>query len=95
MRSPLPHPKRPTPTIGRGRIMAGIPAMVFGLLSFALSTVFEHGFVHGFFQGATIALMLIGAYLLGAGLWPRRKEEELREGKQGLPSRDGRGDETC
>lgn len=72
---------------------AGMPLILVGLLCFMLSNVVDGGFLKGFFQGATIALMILGAYILGAGMWFSRKaEEDLRDGKHWLPSRDGRGD---
>ena len=72
-----------------------MPVILVGFLCYALSNAFDGGFLRGMFQGATIALMVLGAYLVGAGLWFSRKDEEdLRNGGHWLPSRDGRGDET-
>lgn len=41
------------------------------------------------FEGATLALLVMGAYLLGATRWHGPKSErDLHEGKAWLPSRD-------
>ena len=81
--------------MARTQLMSGIPVILVGFLCYALTAAFEGGFLRGFFQGATIALMILGAYLLGAGLWSYRKsEEDLRNGGHWLPSRDERGDGT-
>lgn len=75
--------------MGRVELMAGMPVILLGFVCYALSGVFERGFVHGLFQGATIALMVLGAYLVGAGLWHSRTDEAaLDEGAHWLPSRD-------
>ena len=82
-------------TTGRAQVVTGIPAILVGFLCYALSNAFDGGFFRGLFQAATIALMVLGAYLVGAGLWFSRKDEEdLRNGGHWLPSRDGRDDET-
>lgn len=95
MRSFTPWFTRRTPATGRAQLMSGLPVILMGFLCFALSAAFEGGFFRGLFQGATVALMVVGAYLLGAGLWTARKDDEdLRRGRHWLPSRDGRGDET-
>lgn len=79
--------------LGRTQLTAGLPVILVGFLCYALSNLFEGGFPRGFFQGATIALMVLGAYLVGAGLWfSRTDEEDLRRGVQWLPSRDERDD---
>ncbi|MEP1125145.1 MAG: hypothetical protein ABJH68_14770 [Ilumatobacter sp.] len=63
-----------------------------GLVTFLLSTVFTSGFVHGLFQGMTVALMLGAAYLFGAH-WrhgrPGGGDVESSEALW-LPSRDER-----
>lgn len=95
MRTSKPRPTPRIPAKGRTRLTSGIPVILVGFLCFALSTAFEGGFLRGLFQGATVALMVLGAYLLGAGLWTSRKgDRDLRRGGHWLPSRDGRGDET-
>ena len=95
MRSLIPRPARRTPSLGRTQSWSGIPLILVGFLTSALSNAFEGGFLRGFFQGATIALMVAGAYLIGAGLWfSRTADEELRNDGPWLPSRDGRGDGT-
>ena len=44
---------------------------------------------------AAFALMVLGAYLLGAGLWFSRKDDDdLQDGGHWLPSRDERGEGT-
>lgn len=81
--------------MGRTHLSFGMPSILVGFLTYALSNVFDGGFLRGFFQGATIALMVAGAYLVGAGLWFSRKDDEdLRKGGHWLPSRDGHGDGT-
>ena len=81
--------------MGRTQLLSGIPVILLGSLTYALSTAFEGGFFRGFFQGATVALMVLGAYLVGAGLrFSRKNDEDLRSGGHWLPSRDGRGDGT-
>lgn len=75
--------------MGRVELMAGMPVILLGFVCYALSEVFDSGFVHGLFQGATIALMILGAFLLGAGLWHSRQDQQsLDEGAHWLPSRD-------
>ncbi len=81
--------------MGRVQLTSGMSTIVLGFLCYAASTAFDGGFFRGFFQGATIALMILGAYLVGARLWSSRSDD----GNSGrtshwLPSRDGRGDGT-
>lgn len=79
----------------RTYLLSGLPVILVGFLCYALSSAFEGGFLRGLFQGETIALVVLGAYLLGASLWfPRKGDEDLRDGGHWLPSRDGRGDGT-
>lgn len=81
--------------MARTQLVSGIPFILVGFFCYALSNAFEGGFFRGFFQGATVALMILGAYLLGAGLWfSRKNDEDLSNGGHWLPSRDERGDET-
>lgn len=95
MSSSTSGPNRPTPPRGSTRLAAGIPAILLGFVTYILSNAFDSGFIHGLFQGATIALMVMGAYVLGAGTWfSRKNDEELRYGGHWLPSRDGRGEGT-
>ncbi len=54
---------------------------------YALSDAFDGGFFRGLFLGATIALMVLGAYLVGAGRWFSSKDEDdLRNGGIGCPA---------
>lgn len=91
--------RRPAPrtrSMGRLQLTSAMPIILLGLLCYALSSAFEGGFLRGFFQGATIALMILGAYLAGAGLWFSRTDDEgSGEARHWLPSRDGRGDGSC
>jgi hypothetical protein len=64
----------------------GISLFLAGLLTFALSRWIERGFVHGLFQGMTIALMVIAAYVLGRGLFARPDKDAEEE--WWLPSQD-------
>lgn len=75
--------------MGRFQLTAGVPVVLLGFVTFWLSRVFDEGFVHGLFQGATIALMVLGAFLVGAGMWHSRQDQQsLDEGAHWLPSRD-------
>ena len=47
----------------------GMSLVLLGLVTGALSRVVESGFFHGLFQGMTIALMALGAYAIGRGVW--------------------------
>lgn len=59
---------------------------LLGLLAFAGSRWIERGFVHGFFQGATIALMVGAAYLFGRLLFA---SPDTQDGESlWLPSKD-------
>lgn len=71
------------------RLGGGLAAIILGFGTFFLVDLFDGGFMRGFFQGATIALMVLGAYLVGAGLWKARGNGELQDGRHWLPSRDG------
>lgn len=62
--------------------------VLLGLASFALSKG-RDGFDKGLFQGATIGLMVVGAYLLGSATFRKSTDEELGDDAW-LPSRDER-----
>ncbi len=66
-------------------LTAGLALVVLGVGAFALSLAFEGGFPKGFFQGATLALVVLG-------VWALVKE---RRGPRDawLPSRDRADDE--
>ncbi|WP_201467179.1 hypothetical protein [Janibacter melonis] len=66
---------------------SGLTFIAFGALTFVGSLVVDSGFVHGAFQGATVALMVGGAYLLGRRLWSSDADPD--EDGMWLPSRDG------
>ncbi len=59
---------------------AGLLLVTLGLGTFVLSLLFDGGFLKGFFQGATVALMVLGA-------WAIAKERRIRGGSW-LPSRE-------
>lgn len=65
--------------------------MIFVLLGFAAFALSRgrDGFDKGLFQGATVALMVVGAYLLGSATFRKSTEEELSDDAW-LPSRDER-----
>lgn len=72
-------------------LTSGTLCVVLGLVAFVLSRG-RDGFDKGLFQGASIALMLLGVYLLGAAMRTRRETPES-DGNNGdddlwLPSRD-------
>lgn len=80
------HDPRPSSALKLG---AGITAILVGFGCFFAADLFDGGFFRGLFQGATIALMVIGVYLIGSRLWWRKAEEQaLDDGAQWLPSRD-------
>lgn len=67
----------------------GVAVVLLGFACYLVGLAVDGGFVGGLFDGATIALMVLGAYLIGASMWhARRSEQDLREGKHWLPSRD-------
>lgn len=74
-------------TTRRLTLGGGLGLVLAGLVTFALSRVVDSGFVHGMFQGMTVALMVLGAYALGRGA------RAGRSGDAGLwrPSEDRRG----
>lgn len=69
--------------------IGGLSAVLLGFVVYLVGRAFDGGFVGGMFDGATFALMVMGAYLLGATRWwGRKSERDLHEGKAWLPSRD-------
>lgn len=68
----------------------GMGVFLAGLVTFLLSTLITDGFVHGFFQGMTIALMVGAAYLFGAQWRRDRHENGAQQNPEALwlPSRD-------
>lgn len=75
--------QRPTTaqrTITRTYRIVGVSAVLLGFVCFLVGQAFDGGFVGGLFDGMTIALMVLGAYLIGASTW--------RRGKHWLPSQD-------
>jgi hypothetical protein len=68
----------------------GIGVFLTGLVTFILSTLITDGFVHGLFQGMTIALMIGAAYLFGAQWRHRRHEGGTEQNPEALwlPSQD-------
>lgn len=63
-----------------------IGLFLFGLLAYAGSRWIERGFFHGFFQGATIALMVLAAYLFGRVLFASPDKGDSED--LWLPSKD-------
>ena len=68
----------------------GMSLVLLGLLTGFLSRVVESGFFHGVFQGMTIALMVLGAYAIGRGVWGSRGDGVELRGAMWLPCRDRR-----
>ena len=68
----------------------GMSLVLLGLVTGALTRVVESGFFHGLFQGMTIALMALGAYAIGRGVWGSRGDGDEPQGSMWLPSRDRR-----
>ncbi len=69
-------------------LSSGYVFVLLGLLTFVCSRLVDSGFFHGFFQGATVALMVFGAYLLGRRYWWAREDPD--DGGMWLPSENGR-----
>lgn len=61
-------------TTRRLTLGGGLGLVLAGLVTFALSRVVDSGFVHGMFQGMTVALMVLGAYAIGRGAWGSRSD---------------------
>lgn len=69
-------------------LSTGMICVVLGLAGYTLSRG-RDGFDKGLFIGATVALMVIGAYLLGAATFRKGTQDELGDDAW-LPSRDER-----
>lgn len=69
----------------------GLTAIILGLLCFGLGSMFDGGFFRGLCIGATVALMVLGAYLIGASTWGGGHGANDDDGGQWLPSRDDGG----
>lgn len=50
--------------------------VMLGFLTFLLSRIVDRGFFHGLFQGMTIALMFVAAYLFGQSFRRGRAGEQ-------------------
>jgi len=74
------------------RSMSGIGMVIVlaGFVTAALSRVVDSGFFHGAFLGMTVALMVLGAFILGRGIWGPGRDGQGGEGSMWLPSRDRR-----
>lgn len=70
-------------------LSSGLITVLAGLACYFVSRLFDGGFLRGLFLGATIALMVFGAFQLGSAMRKARKPAELDEGGHWLPSRDG------
>lgn len=66
---------------------SGSLCVALGFVSFLLSRG-RDGFDKGLFQGACVALMVLGAYLLGSATFRKGTHDELGDDAW-LPSRDG------
>ncbi len=79
-------------TSGSSRI-AGVTLILLGFVCLFVGLAVDGGFFRGLFIGATIALMVLGASLVGASTWQgRRSEQDLEDGGHWLPSRDDSSD---
>ena len=68
----------------------GYVLLALGFVSVLLARPIGSGFFHGFFEGAGIALIILGVFFLGRALWWGRKDPD--EGALWLPSED---DKAC
>lgn len=76
-------------SMSRVEMAAGAVVILSGFVCYWMSTIFDQGFVHGLFQGATIAQMVIGTYLIGASMRHAHEGDETADdGGLWLPSRD-------
>lgn len=76
-----------TPRLESWALRYGLTLITLGALTFGGSVVVDSGFVHGAFQGATVVLMVAGAYLVGRRLWSSGAGPD--DDDMWLPSRDG------
>lgn len=84
-----------TPRNAAHQRLPGVNLILLGLACFVVGLLFDGGFLRGLFNGATIALMALGAYIIGANTWRGRHSGESREdGGQWLPSRDDTDEQT-
>ncbi|MEO6020462.1 MAG: hypothetical protein ABIP45_09485 [Knoellia sp.] len=67
-------------------LSTGMICVLLGLGAFMLSQG-RDGFDKGLFIGITVALMVLGAYLLGSGTFRKSGDKQLGDGAW-LPSRD-------
>ncbi|HSO63617.1 MAG TPA: hypothetical protein VLQ78_00830 [Ornithinibacter sp.] len=70
--------------------VVGMASVLAGFVTGALSRIVESGFFHGAFQGMTVTLMVLGAFIIGRGLRATGRAGEGHEGSMWLPSRDRR-----
>jgi len=76
----------------KARPPAGVTAILLGLVCFVVGMLLDGGFLRGLFTGATVAPMVLGAYLIGSSRW--RGTSSAKDGGPWLPSRDDSGDPT-
>lgn len=89
------RPKLTHPAATGSSRVAGMTVILLGLVCLVVGLVVDGGFFRGLFIGATTALMVLGAFLVGASTWHgRRSEQDLDDGGQWLPSRDDSSDRT-
>lgn len=69
-------------------IPAGLVFVLIGFVTLAVSSAIDGGFWRGFFQGATISLMVVGAFVIGRSVWPSGRSTD-DDATHWLPSRDG------
>lgn len=90
---PLKGMKLTDPSTSRTHGGAGMNLIVLGLLCFVVGLALDGGFVRGLFIGATVALMVMGAYVVGASRKRgHRSEDGPHEGGHWLPSREDSSD---
>lgn len=71
-------------------LSSGVIAILLGLVSYLLARG-RDGFDKGLLTGMTVALMVIGAYLLGSGARPGRRARANRM-SSGYPARGDGGE---